>query len=111
MKKKFALCIIFICTLTLVACADAGTSPVDISESQTTTVIGSSKAESVDRISEKETSDESGSSDAISEVGDLELDKELSALLGKNNAVLKQRRQESCYAVEERLVLCTLRPF
>lgn len=84
--------------LTLVACADAGTSPVDISESQTTTVIGSSKAESVDRISEKETSDERVSSDAISEVGDLELDKKLSALLGKNNAVLKQRRQESCYA-------------
>ena len=40
------------------ACADAGTSSVDISESQTTTAIGSSKAESVDRISEKETSDE-----------------------------------------------------
>lgn len=80
------------------ACADAGTSSVDISESQTTTVIGSSKAESVDRISEKETSDERGSSDAISEVGDLELDKKLSALLGENNAVLKQRRQESCYA-------------
>lgn len=101
MKKKFALCIIFICTLTLVACADAGTSPVDISESQTTTVICSSKAGSVDRISEEETSDESGSSDAISEVGEtssLELDKKLSALLGKNNAVLKQRRQESCYA-------------
>ena len=91
MKKKFAICIIFICTLTLVACADAGTSPVDIFESQTTTVISSSKAESVDRISEEETS-ESGSSDAISEVGEtssLELDKELSALLGKNNAVLK----------------------
>lgn len=103
MKKKFALCIIFICTLTLVACADVGTSPVDISESQTTTVIGSSKAESVDRISEKETSDERGSSDAISEVGEtssLELDKELSALLGKNNAVLKQRRQKSCYDAE-----------
>ena len=64
-------------------------------------MIGSSKEESVDRISEKETSDERGSSDAISEVGEtssLELDKELSALLGKNNAVLKQRRQKSCYA-------------
>lgn len=101
MKKKFALCTIFIWTLTLVACADAGTSPVDISESQAATGISSSKTESVARIPEEETSDESGSSDEISGVGEtssLELNKELGALLEKNNAVLKQRRQESCYA-------------
>lgn len=101
MKKKFALCSIFICTLTLVACADAGTSSVGISESQPTTVISGSKAESVAGISAEETSDESDSSDGALEIGgtlSLELDKELSALLEENNAALNQRRRGSCYA-------------